>query len=354
MIIHIHVILILLSIYLYCKIIISNYIINYSTKNTSLIYISSKYFDIYDKKYIKQWNKISICLFTSMHHASQGYISTVMNNYNMFWPSNIGKKVILLDKGFEYLETYITEKWNVYYEEYNLKGRIRQQYSFYIAYKYCSPNKYIAYMDSDSVFTMKVSKFMLFDDLNKPFFLYTNKIRMKNFNPLHILKFNQSKWGDGMISFPVLIYTEHLIHLNAYLHKIYKSTIESIINKYFASQFCVILEYIKKYYRYKYHFIIYENHPLLRCALHIPYAYGIKKSKDKLNEFNAYINKITYDGICSILNDIYPAKCSKFNISKFYNRFYTIDTFEQIKPTNCMIDIIKYNNLKKEILSIGF
>lgn len=322
--------------------------------NNSLYYISDKYFNIYDSNdnTSSQWNKISICLFTSIHHGSQGYIATVLNNYDLFWPKNIGKKVILLDKGFEYLEAYITNNWNVYYEEYNLKGEIRKQYSFYVAYKYCRSNKYIAYMDSDSIFTMKISKFMLFDEINKPYFLYTNKIRNFRFNPLYILKFNITKWGDGMITFPVIVYTKHLIELDEYIEKMHNTTLEKVINKFFASQFCVILEYVKKYYKNEYHFSIYEENPILRCGLHVNYAYGVQKSKKLLFDFNSIVNSITYDGICSILNTIYPQKCKKFNITAFYNRFYLIDSFKVIKSTNYDIDKSKYKNLKNEILNI--
>lgn len=323
---------------------------NMLSKNNSLFYLSNHYFEYYDYKKNSQWNKISICLFISIHFATQGYISTVINNYDIFWPVNIGKKIILLDKGFEYLETYITEKWEVYYEEYNVDGDTRKEYSFYVANKYCAPNKYIAYMDADSIFTMKVSKFMLFDELNKPFFLYTNIIRNKRWNPHYILKFNNSKWGDGMITFPVVIYTKHLNSLNNYLKYIHKSELEIIIDKFYTSQFCVILEYIKKNYKNEYHFSIYEENPIIRCGLHIPYAYGIGKPKKNLYAFNSLINKITYDGICSIFSDIYPQKCLKFNLSDFYNRFYLIDSFKAIIPSYYYKDIANYNNIKKDIL----
>lgn len=322
-------------------------------KNFSIYYISKKIYNDYNNENKSKWGKITVCLFVSIDYNSQGYISTVMNNYNNFWPNNIGKKIIVLDKGYNYLETYITNDWEVHYEEYNISGYMRRQYSTYIAYKYCIPNEYIAYMDSDSVFTMKIEKFMLFDNQSKPYFLYSNKIRFKQWNPFKLLKFNKTKWGDAMITFPVVIYTKHLIHLNIYLKYIHNSSLDKIVGKYFTSQFCVILEFLKFYYSNKYHFAVYEEEPILRCGIHIPYAYNLYnknlKFKNKLYDMNVNINRITYDGICSIFIDIYPDKCCQYSIKDFYYSFYITDVNYYVKPKS-KDDIKNYEESKMKII----
>lgn len=181
-------------------------------------------------------------------------------------------------------------------------------------------------MDSDSIFTMKVSKYMLFDCKNKPYFLYTNVKFYSFFNPLKILKFKNIEWGNAMITFPVILYLDHLKKLDEYLVSIHNSSLEIIINNFSASQYCVFLEFVKKFYKNKYHFVQYEKDQIIRCGLHIPYAYNLTiesiKNKNMLFEINSLINKLTYDGICSIMILKYPYRCLKFDKYKFYKRFY--------------------------------
>lgn len=323
--------------------------------NYSLYDISYYYFKLYETETKKEWENISVCLFLSAYNCTQGCILSVLSNYNLFWPSNIGKKILLLDKGDEYLEPYIAGNWEVQYEKYEIHGYLRKEYSTYIAHKYCLPNKYIAYMDTDSIFTMKVTKYMLFDIFNKPYFLYTNKIRYKQWNPLKILKINKKAWGDAMITFPVVVYTEHMLNLNKYLIDLHNLPLEKIIKSYYTSQFCVILEYVKKYYKNCYHFSIYEVNPIIRCGVHIPYAYnisGIKriKSINNLYNFVKLINGITYDGICSIFYEAYPDKCRYFNYNTFFKRLYVIDEFSIVVSNESYKDKVYYKSLKRKLL----
>lgn len=93
--VYLFIVLIIYYVYHYYSLKIS---LSNSFNNKSLYYISKESFKFYDKMNKENWNEKSICLFLSFNYVSQGYISTVVNNYNIFWPSYIGKKVIVLDK----------------------------------------------------------------------------------------------------------------------------------------------------------------------------------------------------------------------------------------------------------------
>lgn len=110
----------------------------------------------------------------------------------------------------------------------NIKvGVMKQQYNSYVSYKYCSPNEFIAMIDSDSPFIAKAKHNMIFNKNKRPHILYTLKYRDSRWDPRKILKSNNADWGDVMFTYPIVVKTKHVEEIYSYIERIHN---DSLVN----------------------------------------------------------------------------------------------------------------------------
>lgn len=277
-------------------------------------------------------NNVTICLFLPSSNNDFPFLQGIISSIDTFWPLNIGKKIHYIEKCKENHNFKYNSDWKVIYDiTPNITIPImKQQYNSYMSYKYCKPNEYIAMIDSDAVFFSYAKYSMLFDSNKRPYMLYTLKSRKVQYDPTIILKTNNKKWGDSMITFPIIFKTKHLEELYRYIEAIHNTSLNILMNTYTFSQFATFLEYIHiKRYENQYSLVNVDKNPFPpRCILHIPYCYievnwgEIQKIKASKRKNIIQLNKLIY-------YLIQQGKCARDRkiCEEFYEKKYIINSF---------------------------
>lgn len=277
-------------------------------------------------------NNITICLFLPSAINDFPFLQGIISSIDIFWPSNIGKKIHFIEKCKENNSFKYNNDWIVVYDVTpNITiPLMKQQYNSYMSYKYCMPNEYIAMVDSDSVFFSYAKYSMLFDSNKRPYILYTINSRKAQYNPTAILKTNNRKWGDCMITFPIIFKTKHLEELHRFIEVIHNASLYILMNRYIFSQFATFLEYIHiKKYENEYSLINVDKNPFPpRCVLHIPYCYiEVNWGKSQRIMVSKIKNKMYFNKLIYYL--IYQGKCARYRkkCKNFYEKEYLINSF---------------------------
>lgn len=301
--------------------------------HTKIVDSNQKIKSKYARKFRK--NNITICLFLPSAIDDFPFVQGIITSVDTFWPSGIGKKIHWIDNFKGKTPFKYENDWNVIYAVTpNISVPVmKQQYNSYISYKYCSDNKFVAMIDSDSVFITYVKYEMLFNNNNTPFILYTLKYRDKRWDPRKILKTNNSMWGDVMFTYPIIIKKEHVQETMKYVEYIHNNSLINLMEKYIFGQFGTFLECIHiMNYKNQYSLINVEESAFPpRCSIHIPYSYievnwgKVQRIKVEKHKNAVVMNKLIYyliqQGECSEKTK----RCKNFEKKKFEKNLFTIE-----------------------------
>ena len=246
-------------------------------------------FKLYDESV--EWP--SICLIIRTFRRDQLILKHVIRSFELFWPSNVGKQLIIADAGEEEFwkswknESRIEKKWDLVYENIpkkfkGMSGKMEMQWSNFYSDLYCNHEKYVTIFDADSPLTMKVTPDLLFDK-GKPIFLLSRNFQKGMWTAATdwMLKLteNHQEEFNGMISLPVTFELSKLPLMRQSIAKIHKtSDFDEVIQKQILSgtinfsQFCIIGTWLYYYDRDNVSFRITEtDYPVIRWGDHLPY-----------------------------------------------------------------------------------
>ncbi|GJP30813.1 hypothetical protein CLOM_g7143 [Closterium sp. NIES-68] len=121
-------------------------------------------FRLYDEAYAPLWPARVDLLVRS--HVSDGFflLEVLFRSIEQMWPRGLGDVVLVLDEGEDIVRDLVPPWVKVYYEKnyLDLPGKILQQWSYLWADNYTTA-PYIAIIDDDVIFNLKVTPGLLFN-----------------------------------------------------------------------------------------------------------------------------------------------------------------------------------------------
>ena len=205
---------------------------------------------------------------TAKRILTQFYESTLVQSMKFFWPANFSM-VVVLDKerqedhvfGEAIQKTFpfprICFMGTVDVARY--VGLDRMQRDMFYPER-CTSKKYVAFVDTDTMFISRVVPEMLFDN-HKPIIigiagnLSDDHQAFIAQSTLNIFKTKEVM--RCMANFPVIFKVEHIINLRKYIEKIHNSTFDEVLilkRSAFFSQFHMMCQYIWMFHRDEYSF----------------------------------------------------------------------------------------------------
>ncbi|CAI5526181.1 unnamed protein product, partial [Closterium sp. Naga37s-1] len=140
---------------------------------------------LYDEAYAPLWPARVDLLVRS--HVSDAYflIEVLFRSIEQMWPRGIGDVILVLDEGESVVRDLVPPWVKVYYETnyLDLPGKILQQWSYLWADNYTTAT-YIAIIDDDVVFNLKVTPGLLFNlTEGKPIVIGSRNAQRNNWLP---------------------------------------------------------------------------------------------------------------------------------------------------------------------------
>ncbi|CAI5531959.1 unnamed protein product [Closterium sp. Naga37s-1] len=140
---------------------------------------------LYDEAYAPLWPARVDLLVRS--HVSDAYflIEVLFRSIEQMWPRGIGDVILVLDEGESVVRDLVPPWVKVYYEKnyLDLPGKILQQWSYLWADNYTTA-PYIAIIDDDVVFNLKVTPGLLFNLTDsKPIVIGSRNAQRNNWLP---------------------------------------------------------------------------------------------------------------------------------------------------------------------------
>ncbi|OHS95296.1 hypothetical protein TRFO_38610 [Tritrichomonas foetus] len=317
------------------------------------------YFNLFDKKERNKFPKICLLFRTYLGHLS--FLPFMMKSVDILWPEFIGEKVIVLDDSEIWASTFFND-WIVKSEYPDNPKLVNDSFVFkqwgnFYPEKYCSKDsEYVAFLDSDAIFSMKVSHRLLFNR-SKANVIISRDYQPQLF-PLDKKILNKNVTYNGMINFPFLIKIKDVINCRTYIEGLHHKKISDVLladrPKWF-SQFCIMTTYIFYYANNEYNFVFAEDSyfPIMRTAVHLRYCvqFGYPKKFD-IN-FLSLIVKLIHDAICLALpNDYF--NCSLFIKNREFIWIYDTLKWSHINEHYMMTKENEYYNyLHHEILEVS-
>ena len=204
------------------------------------------------------------------------YETLLVQSMRYFWPNNFSMVVVLDDERSEdhlFAETirqtfpypricYMEPVTDVDYP-----GKDRMQRDMFYPDK-CTSKKYVAYLDTDTVFVSRVIPEMLFED-GKPVIVgvYGN---ISDYYWVMVAQttaniFKTKEVMRCMSNFPVIVKVEHIVKLRKHLEKLHSMSFDRLLQEkkfHNMSQFNMMCQYIWMFHRNEYKFRLQFNQKL--------------------------------------------------------------------------------------------
>ncbi|CAI5473999.1 unnamed protein product [Closterium sp. Yama58-4] len=253
------------------------------------------------------------------------------------WPRGIGDVILILD-GDERLAEDLIPTWiKVYYEENRLKlpGKILQQWSYLWADNYTTA-PYVALIDDDVIFNMKVTPGLLFNLTNgKPYVIGSAQRQLDHWLPSTKFFVGEDKYfANFMVQLPFLMPTSVLPKFRSHvanLHKDKGGTFDSAF-KWFSERgprfertqiaHTTIGNYMWAFAHDEVHWALeWTNHtPIPRVGVHLPYTQPFRVATNHNDNaprvIKTYVQVAAYyshEGVCHALPDGELPGCDDVN-----------------------------------------
>lgn len=295
----------------------------------------------YDKDHKKDWPKGGVCLMLRSYFFDFVFLNRTFASVEMFWPYNIGKKIIVLDIGEEYLINQIPPQWTVYFEKFEdpigNDGYVGKQWSNMVADRYCD-EEFIAVTDSDLIMQTKVTPDLIFNNDGKPFMQFSEKFQVEYLwydNP-NILKIKD--WVNGMTKLPFVIRRDDVIGMRNYIERIHGKKLPVVLETYRNfSQCCLFATYVYHEKNPNYQYVIFEKtDPTVQYGVHLPYCVQLKSPRRKnMPKFIRRMDEIMDKAICQSFPKDRAPFCKKKHFDELYYWNY---------------DFVYFNHSSKDIL----
>jgi hypothetical protein len=328
--------------------------------------------------------RVDLVVILSKDEISMFYM--LVHSVKLFWPKNVGKKIVILDYNISWYSLLIPDDWEVKVEMHFLAAysnsrmiildkkcgwNCAQLTKLYIDYYIDSETDYVAIMDSDAVFTMPVTSNLLFRE-GKPIVIGWNSTV---WDATWFLGLDKSEIpACFMASLPFIVHKSIFKAVRnhiTYIHNI-NNFIDIMIKYYIINEGncnkrISDIHILGTYIWYWHHDIVYwalpGDMPMLYYSRHIPSENPETYKDGKIKkEFFADAVKYMHDGICNSMpegvmsqnyrckykrDDEYKLKLFKFEsgVNKFPYR-WDIDKFNFTKILEMHYSIYdkKYNN----------
>ena len=275
------------------------------------------------------------------------YKSVLIQSMHYFWP-DIASMVVVLDEekaqdhvfGDDIGKTFPFPR-QCYMNEVTVpgySGKDRMQRDMFYP-EICTSKKYVAYVDTDTMFITRIIPEMLFVE-NKPIIIaiygnitnqFWNRVSQstaKIFKTKEVMR--------GMANFPVIIKVDHIVKMREYLENLHNMSFDEILPKlkvHSFSQFNLMCQYIWLFHRNEYEFRFQlqtkgmpnvisgredskyydktltteQRKPIARWCAH--YKYILRNWKNQ----NAYRNLLRSSICFSGGFELCPEKCTQYN-----------------------------------------
>ena len=275
------------------------------------------------------------------------YKNVLIQSIRYFWP-DITSMVVVLDQekpedhafGDAIQKTFPFPRQcymdTIMVPGYSSKDRMQRD-MFYP--ERCTSKKYVAYVDTDTMFITRIIPEMLFVK-NKPIIIaiygnitdrFWNRISQSTANI-----FKTKEVMRGMANFPIIIKVDHIVKMREYLENLHNMSFDEILPKLkvrLFAQFNLMCQYIWMFHRNEYEFRFQlqtkgmpkvisgredskyydktltaeQRMPIARCCAH--YKYIIKDWKNQ----DAYRNLLRSSICFSGGFELCPEKCTQYN-----------------------------------------
>ena len=244
---------------------------------SSAFHIKSKMIEMGEEKSLSAYGDMEVYLrmTSKVPIFTNFYENILVRSMRYFWP-DISSMVVVLDQEkatdhvfgnfirntFPYPRICYMDNLKVI----GYKGKDRMQRDMFYPER-CTSKKYIAFVDTDTMFITRIVPEMLFAD-GKPIIIaiYGKEISPFWLKVAHSTAnlFHTKEVMRCMAYFPVVLKIEHIIQARQYIEKIHNMTLEDAFmkkkNGVFA-QFNIMCQYIWLFYRneYEFHFQLQDN-----------------------------------------------------------------------------------------------
>ncbi|GJP82720.1 hypothetical protein CLOP_g12967 [Closterium sp. NIES-67] len=313
----------------------------------------SELFSVYDDAYRSLWPS-RVDLVIRSHVSSTFFLLEMLfASIEQMWPRGIGDVILILDSDERLAEDLIPTWIKVYYEHNPLKlpGKILQQWSYLWADNYTTA-PYVALIDDDVIFNMKVTPRLLFNLTDgKPYVIGSKQKQMNHWLPSTQFFVGEDKYfANFMVQLPFVMPTSVLPRFRSHvanLHKDKGGSFDSAFEwfsvhgpKFEKTQIAhtTIGNYMWAYAHDEVHWALeWTNHtPIPRVGVHVPYSQpfrvATKHRDDAPRVIKTYVQLAAYyshEGVCHAVPAGELPGCD--DVSKYSQRQiwqYAMDWFD--------------------------
>ncbi|CAI7793350.1 unnamed protein product [Closterium sp. NIES-53] len=278
---------------------------------------------LYDEAYAPLWPARVDLLVRS--HVSDAYflIEVLFRSIEQMWPRGIGDVILVLDEGESVVRDLVPPWVKVYYEKnyLDLPGKILQQWSYLWADNYTTA-PYIAIIDDDVVFNLKVTPGLLFNLTDsKPIVIGSRNAQRNNWLPsTRWLVGQHAYFANFMVQLPFLFPRAVLPRFREHVGVLHRDKFGKSFDKafkYFAERgpkfertqiaHTTLGNYMWAFTQDEVHWALeWTNHiPIPRVGVHIPYSWPFREATNHTDNMprviKAYISVSGYfahEAIC--------------------------------------------------------
>ena len=297
------------------------------------------------------------------------YDKVLVQSMKYFWP-DISSMVVVLDNERQEDHKFAEAIQNVFpFPRICFMDRVDEHRRFdrmqrdMLYPELCTSKKYVAYVDTDTMFVTRVIPEMLFDN-GKPVIIgIYGKIAINPWNKAAKSTANIFKTKEVMkcmSTFPVIFHVEHMIKLRKYLEQLHNMSFDKILNvkkDHFFAQFNLMCQYIWMFHRdeYKFHFhqemvgnlpregrenqTFYDKmitqeltEPIPRPCVHYKYH----RLHGQWTQEATY-RKVLKSGICFMGGfEFCPGMCTQFNKTSLRKELFVFDFTDWTWDSRCL------------------
>ncbi|GJP36562.1 hypothetical protein CLOM_g21056 [Closterium sp. NIES-68] len=285
----------------------------------------SNLFSLYDDVYRSLWPSRVDLVIRSYVSTTFFLLEMLFASIEQMWPRGIGDVILVLDADEQLAEDLIPTWVKVYYEEnpLNLPGKILQQWSYLWADNYTTA-PYVALIDDDVIFNMKVTPGLLFNLTDgKPYVIGSAQKQMNHWLPSTQFFVGKDKYfANFMVQLPFVMPTRVLPKFRNHVATVHRRKGESFdsVFKWFALHgpkfektqiaHTTIGNYMWAHAHDEVHWALeWTDHtPIPRVGVHLPYSQPFRVATNHKDNaprvITTYVQLAAYyshEGVCHAL-----------------------------------------------------
>ncbi|GJP78962.1 hypothetical protein CLOP_g9219 [Closterium sp. NIES-67] len=202
-------------------------------RRTKSGYCVKELLTLYDDAYSPLWPARVDLLIRSYVSDNFFLIAFLFASIEQMWPAGIGDVILVLDENDRHVEDIVPTWVKVYYEKnyLDLPGKILQQWSYLWADNYTTA-PYIAIIDDDVIFNLKVTPGLLFNLTNgKPYVIGSKQLQNHHWKPSSWY-FVHHYFANFMVQLPFVFPRSVLPRFRQHTARRHKKSFDAAVKNY--------------------------------------------------------------------------------------------------------------------------